>query len=653
MAFNTRKFLFLIHVCVLFAIGRLTAQQELPYSKWGVVTPEDQALVACPFDPEAHVMVLHDVGTTRMDNSGRSFEVKHSRFRRVKVFNMEGFKQEMLNIAWRAGKSGEVVSDLDVQHILPGGNIEKISSDHIFSEKINEYWKVKKIFVPNLQPGSIVEYRYEINSDYVFSLYDWYFHDDLPVRWSEITTTILPYFEYQFLSRFHKPLDLHESKPLSDGSYMVRMGFRDLPAMKEEPFMTSLDRYRSHVRFQLSATQFPNRGKEKVMTTWEKSARELEDYQSFGRQYEKGAKFNDAWAGFSPQLAAGDTPETIAEKALRFVTENIGWTGYYRLTTEKDLDDAFRRKKGSSAELNLMLVALLRKADLNAVPVLISTREHGATYETYPFMEQFNSVAAMLRAGDKKIFLDATNPYLAVNQLSEQHANMRGWVVDHAAPEWVDLPTPEVSAAWLGDAILKADGSVTGHFSMSAGGLIAADWRSQLESVKVENFIKKRFSGRYAEIQCDSVKTDKEVSSKKNFALSFQYALPGGLKGDEEIIYFSPIFDFFVTENPFKSVRRDFPVNFSGPVRANYIMHLTLPEGYALEEEPANSRISLPNQTGNISFRFQKDDETHVQLLLRMTLSKVEYESEYYDLLRQYFDLVAEKVNTKLVIKKK
>lgn len=117
---------------------------------------------------------------------------------------------------------------------------------------------------------------------------------------------------------------------------------------------------------------------------------------------------------------------------LRFVGNHIKWNEEYRYTLDGSLDDAFNRKTGSSAELNLAVVALLRRAGLDAVPMLISTRNNGQPYAQYPFRSQFNSVVAYLHKGNSGVVLDATNPYLPVGQVRIQHNNGSGWLVDHA-----------------------------------------------------------------------------------------------------------------------------------------------------------------------------------------------------------------------------
>jgi len=632
----------------------VSAQNYNRYAKWGRVPSADLALTACPTDPESPAMVLHDVGSTRIDNNSREIMVLHTRFRRFKIFRTEDFDQSLLNIVTRAGRSGELLKGLEVQHILPNGKVQKVSTDNIFSEQLNEYWKAKKIFVPNLQPGSIVEYRYEITSTYIISLYDWFFHDQLPVRWSEITTTILPYFSYKTLMMKYKPFEVEERGSESDGSVWLRLGMADLPAMKPEPFMTSLDRYRASIRFQLSSINVPGEMERKVMSTWAKSADDLENDLLFGKQYDKKGNFNTAWAAFKPLLSPDEAPETVAQKALRFVSENLRWNGHFTPLVQKDgdLDNAFRNKSGTSADLNLLLVALLQKADLDAVPVLVSTREHGETFEEYPFLDQFNSVVVLIRVNGKNIFLDASRPYQPLNQLAPEHCNGRGWVVDRKNPNFVDLPTPETTVVWFGDAEIKPNGSVTGHFSMSSTGLYAANWRAALETMTPEQFANEQFGARHPGMVCDSAKAVLEPDYQQPAKVTFHFQMPSQDSTNCALLYVSPIFDFFVHENPFKSQQRDFPVNFTCPIYASYMLSLTLPEGYVVEEMPQSHRTTMPNKGGTLLFSCQKQDERHLQLVLRINMAQAEYGPQDYRALRQYFDLAVEKANLKLVLKK-
>ena len=67
-------------------------------------------------------------------------------------------------------------------------------------------------------------------------------------------------------------------------------------------------------------------------------------------------------------------------------------TNHNRVNTDKNLRTVLKSRNGSEAEINLLLTAMLKKADLDADPVLLSTRSHGYAYAMYPLMDRFNYV---------------------------------------------------------------------------------------------------------------------------------------------------------------------------------------------------------------------------------------------------------------------
>lgn len=620
--------------------------------KWGSIPAEDLAMTVYPQDSAATAVVLQDVGDVTLFEMPSKYGVAFKQHRRIKVFDVSAFKEGNLSIPYYAHQGWERMTDLDVQLILPSGEKQKVKSDNVFTEKINKYWSAKKVFIPNLQKGCIIEYRFELRLDHIHMLHDWYFQGELPTRWSEVSVLILPRFEYVTLTRLPRPFDVREERDIGESGF-ARYGFRHLPAIREEPFVTTLDDYRAHIGFQLARIVYPTKEDKKFMTTWEDLAKEMETAEGFGLQYRKDGKFDDLWKAFSPLLNPGGEPaEAIAEKALRFVTEQIKWTGSYSDWVEKSLNDAFARKNGSSAELNLALVALLRKANLDAVPLLLSTRGHGATYPQYPFREQFNSVVAFVRQGQGGFMLDATHRFLPVGQLNTQHYNGSGWLVDSRKPDWMDIFAPEASQTWYGQLTLAESGEMSGKFSILVGGPLAASWRDDLSSTKEKDFLKKHFATNYPDIAFDSIVVSDLSLLDKPLKIAFDCRIPNTANVVNDFIYCRPVLDFFVDENPFKSPKRSFSVDFPYPLKANYVLRLDLPPGYAVEELPGTARIALEGDDGKISFTCSKQPPAAVQLQLRMNLAKTSFPLGEYDSLRRFFDLAAEKTQLQLVLKK-
>lgn len=149
----------------------------------------------------------------------------------------------------------------------PDGRRIKISEDNIFTEAINPNWSAKKIFLPNLQPGCIVEYRYELRSEDIVTLHDWNFQTEIPTRWSEVTVITPNLLEYANLINRPRDFDVQEVETTnvlaSDGNRvpakLQRFGFANLPALNEEPFMTTIEDYRANIGFQLSTINYTDR----------------------------------------------------------------------------------------------------------------------------------------------------------------------------------------------------------------------------------------------------------------------------------------------------------------------------------------------------------------------------------------------------------
>jgi hypothetical protein len=107
-----------------------------------------------------------------------------------------------------------------------------------------------------------------------------------------------------------------------------------------------------------------------------------------------------------------------------------------------------------------------------------------------------------------------------------------------------------------------------------------------------------------------------------------------------------------VLKSPFKSLTRSFPVEFETPFKAQYILDLVLPAGYTLEELPQPARVNLPENAGKLMFNCSKNANGGVQVILKMNIAKTRFSPEEYGALRQFFEIVVEKTQFQLVLKK-
>ncbi len=88
-----------------------------------------------------------------------------------------------------------------------------------------------------------------------------------------------------------------------------------------------------------------------------------------------------------------------------FIKDKMLWNNTYSLFTKTTLKSAYNKGEGTVGDINLLLIASLREYNINAIPVIISTRKNGFINPAYPSISDFNYVIAYVKIEDKVYYL--------------------------------------------------------------------------------------------------------------------------------------------------------------------------------------------------------------------------------------------------------
>jgi hypothetical protein len=77
----------------------------------------------------------------------------------------------------------------------------KLSEKDIFIEKKNKYWSIKKITMPNIKIGSIIDIKYKIISPYYYKIDDVEFQFAIPVKKVNYSIEIPEYYKFNRFSK--------------------------------------------------------------------------------------------------------------------------------------------------------------------------------------------------------------------------------------------------------------------------------------------------------------------------------------------------------------------------------------------------------------------------------------------------------------------
>jgi hypothetical protein len=656
--------LILFTLVILFSYSLLAQEVQVPEFKWGKIPDSDLKMTAFPNDPKVPAMVLAKVGLMYFDLTGQDLRFLVERYRRVKIFTKEGFNQGDVVISYQHKDKYDIISLIKAQIIYPNGKKKVLVAADFVEERVNDTYTNIHFRFPDLQEGCVIEYRYLKASKYYYKLPNWYFQEDIPVAWSVLNLKIPEYFQYSMNQIGQKPeiqedyeptesFDPFKAKLVSISNYMLAS--RNMPALKPQSFITTMDDYLSHVTFQLTGTM-NNKGE--MITywpTWKKLGGLMNEHESFGKRYKTPAKFGVAFDSIVGKVNAVATPLEKIRVVYDFVQKNITWDGKNDIWVYRDLNEAFRLKKGSSAEINLLVIALLKSFGLPAYPMLISTRNNGEPEETFPIVEQFNDVVGLIILEGKDYYLDAANTYRSMGLLSKNALNKRGWVVHPTEPFWKNI-VPDTAITNLALNVKLADnGSVKGSLSAQYQGYAGVDVRQELlnsaaflpDSQSPEDVVAK-----VSYVLYDSIKVTNGKDIYKPLLYQTQVTLPAWAESKDSLLFVNPVIQPVFEDNPLSETFRLYPVNLNYPLKHHYEFQFFIPAGYKLAHLPDLLNIDLPKKGGKYDYTATQKGNT-IWVTIDTQINQTTFSVDDYQSIKNFFFLLTEKQTEYIVFKKK
>ncbi len=654
------KHLFIKSYLSLFLICLFISQTHAEKApiKFGKVSMEEMELTTYLPDTTASAVILCDYGVTDIPFSKTDgFQMTFERIIRIKILNKEGLDWANFDIPL-SKKGDNITSVKGMTYNLENGKIikTKLKSDGKFIESTSKYTQTYKLTLPNVKVGSVIEYSYSIRSKYFFNLRTWYFQKSIPVKWSEYRVNIPEFFHYKQLSKGYLNFTLNNKEYgtgnlFASETYSIekfRWAVSEAPAFKEEPFMTTSRNFLSAIEFELGGIQ-QYRGPYKSYTnTWEKINKELLESESFGQQLKGGGFLKEIVEKINSEAK---TDEDKMNMAFDFIKKHMKWNDYNGKYVNTTLRSAFKEKKGNVADINLMLVLLLKKLELNSDPVILSTRNNGLIFPMQPNMSKFNYVVAKIRLGDKDYLLDATEPLCPCNILPFRCINGQGRVISEAGTTWIDLstsmPYKHITASKL---TLNEDGELMGQITDAHQGYAALSIRKYFEAKTIDE-LKTSLEEDNQGLSLEEFEIINQDDLEKTLQTKSTVEITDKVEDTGDLLYLNPMLYEQTKKNPFTLEERKYPVDYGHAYDEIYSIEISLPEGCSIETKPENMLLALPNKAGSYTYSIQELGNK-ILLMSRLRITKPMFGFDEYAGLKEFYKLVVAKQAEMIILKR-
>lgn len=496
--------LILLTAIVLFAHSAF-AQFQNP-------TPDELSATSDPKYPGVAAVYLNRAET---DDDNLHY---HLLYERIKILTEKGLQLATVTIPYPQGYFK--IADIKGRTIHPDGSIYPLTvkPEDLMAAKVGDHQLNKMVFtLPNVTVGSILEYRYQYDyDDHRLSSPSWDIQQQYPVRKS--------HFTFQPFKALGDVVDskgaiadklLYTSVGMSQevkmqhnamGVYSLDIG--EMPPMPQEEFMPPVASILGHVTFYYS----PFFDQEEF---WKDRGGEWS--RDINRFAEVTSKIKEVTGAL---IAAGDTEESKAQK-LYAAIQKLDNSDFSRRKDQRELhdlgiksirhaEDVWNASSGSSDELTLLCIAMLRAAGLHADAIYVSRRDLRIFSPFFLSFEQLDDLMAIVSVSGKEVFVDPGQKMCPFGQLKWYHTLTVGLRQSAEGAQLVQTPGVPFRNTLVSRSAslnLHGDGTVEGLVRIALNGPEALRWR-QLALTETPESVGQKFRDEIASDLPDGLQID-------------------------------------------------------------------------------------------------------------------------------------------------
>jgi Domain of Unknown Function with PDB structure (DUF3857)/Transglutaminase-like superfamily len=639
-------------------------------AQWTVPTPEELSMTSQPEVPGAAAVYLFREEIT--EDNMHMFSI----YVRLKVLTERGKEYANVELEYEHISEGgsTAIEDVQGRTIHPDGTIIPFTGKPYekLVEKTQGVKLMAKVFtLPNVEVGSIIEYRYKLRlDDHWFRAPTWYIQSDLYTRKShyvwkptdeQLTTSddsggqltnavfwtpILP--PGTQLTHIRLPA----LKFGHDGQLVLEVNAHDVPPSPQEEYMPPLSSFTYRVLFYYS----PYRTGEEF---WKNESKHW-------------ARVRDKFIGPGPVVASAvhdltipsDTPDQKLRKIYAAVMklENTSFTRQHSSEEEKSegfkevrtTDDIWSRKRGNDDQITELFVAMARAAGMKAYLAAVTSRDKSLFFPSYLSLSQLNDYVAIVNVDGKELYFDPGARYCPYQHMAWKHSQTSGIRQMDGGAGMVQVPGESYTYSRtqrVANLTMDKDGAVTGTIKMTYMGSPGLHWRQQAlagDTASLDRELRssvERLMPQGIEVKVDSIDKLEDYDQPLVVKLDVKGVL--GSSTGKRLLIPGDIFE--ANEKPvFPHVKREMPVYFPYSHMTQDAVRITFPSTLTVESLPASDTSSFKKY----ALYAMKTESTSTTFTMHRdySLGEIVFSTEEYPELRTFYSKMENKDQETVVL---
>ena len=639
MGFKVEKRLVGLFIFVVSAVCSLTVSAQ--DKDWREVTPAELQMKTSKVEPDADAEAIF--WEVRVDDGSENLVMKH--YVRVKIFNERGReKYSKVDIPFVKGSK---VKNVSARVIKPDGTIVELAKTDVFEREIAKTDKIKvkaKSFaVPSIEPGVIVEYRYQEVFPYSSANnMRMVFQHDIPIE------TISYYFKPADSGRY-LPFNMGDNKFIKDKNGFYRATMENVPAIKSEPRMPPEDEVRSWLLLYYTddlkgdASDFWSRAGGYIVRTWE-----IKDTLKPGK---------DLKAAASGITAGAASPDDQMAKLFDFCKTRIKNINFDTTLTDeqkeeikpnKSTGDTYKKLQGKSTDINELFASLATAAGFEARLAFGGDRSEMFFNPNQSHVSFIHFTGVAVKVNGNWQYYDPGSlfvPYGMMSWMEEDTSVLLLGYKDYITTK-TPLSEPDKSMAKrTGKFKLSEDGTLEGTVKIEYNGHFSNLYKTENYSKSAnqrEENLKDEIKKQMSTAEISDIVIENVSEPEKPFIYEFKVRVPNYAQKTGKRLFLQPGFFEYGKEPEFSTATRKYDIYFSYPWAETDSVEIELPKNFTLDSADQPNVIADAQKISSLDISMTYGKTTNLLKYQRKFFfgggGNILFRNNSYQVLKNLFD---------------
>lgn len=605
---GSKRIALLSFFCLLFVCSQATFAGD---NDWREISPAELAMKTPKVESDADAEVIF--WEVRVDDSDVDKVMNH--YIRVKIFTERG--REKYSKVDIQNFKGVKIKNIRARIIKPDGSIVELTKNDVFEREIVKTDKIKvkaKSFaVPSLEPGTILEYRYqEVYPNSSASGMRMIFQHDVPIE--NITYYFKPGANTKYLT-----FNMNDNKFVKDKNGFYRASMENVPALKSEEQMPPEDEVRSWL-----LVYYWRDLKDTTNDVWSKLGGLIVEIYDIKDTLKPGKDLKAA----AEQITDGaNTPDEKLAKLYEFCKTKVKNITYDTSLTDEQKDDlkpsksasdTYKKMQGTSSDINELFASLSSALGYETRLAFGGDRSEkffNPREASIDFIH-FSSIAVKVNGQWK--YYDPGSLFAPYGMLPWKEEDTAVLLI--ANKDYITTKTP---LSGFDKSLAKRSGKFTLLEDGTLEGTVKIEYTGQLSyAKKLDNYddsptqreetLKEEIKKQMSTAEVSNISVENVTDPEKPFTYQYKIRVPNYAQKTGKRLFLQPGFFEYGKTPLFAAADRKYDIYFHFPWSENDDIEITLPKGFTLDNADMPGELSDPQKIGFLNISIGIDNASNL-----------------------------------------